>query len=54
MLIAGELADLRLLTERTKGQLFESQQREKTLIRKLAAKDQETQDYVVSTVTIHS
>ncbi|CAG9858314.1 unnamed protein product [Phyllotreta striolata] len=42
----GELAELRQLTERTKGQLFESQQREKTLVRRLAAKEQETQDYV--------
>ncbi|XP_072391213.1 pre-mRNA-splicing regulator female-lethal(2)D [Diabrotica undecimpunctata] len=42
----GDLADLRLVNERIKGQLFESQQREKTLVRRLAAKEQETQDYV--------
>ncbi|XP_056639094.1 pre-mRNA-splicing regulator female-lethal(2)D [Diorhabda carinulata] len=42
----GELADLRQANERIKGQLLESQQKEKTLVRKLAAKEQETQDYV--------
>lgn len=46
--IAGELAELRQSAERTRVQLSESLQREKVLVRRLAAKEQETQDYVVS------
>lgn len=46
--IAGELAELRQSAERTRVQLTESLQREKVLVRRLAAKEQETQDYVVS------
>lgn len=46
--IAGELAELRQAAERTRVQLTESLQREKVLVRRLAAKEQETQDYVVS------
>ncbi|XP_065155167.1 pre-mRNA-splicing regulator female-lethal(2)D isoform X2 [Atheta coriaria] len=42
----GELSDLRQNYERTKVQLTESQQREKLLVRRLAAKEQEMQDYV--------
>lgn len=49
--LAGELNELRQSTERTRAQLSESQQREKVLVRRLAAKEQETQDYVVSTRT---
>lgn len=48
LVLAGELAELRQSTERTRTQLYESQQREKVLVRRLAAKEQETQDYVVS------
>lgn len=48
MLIAGELAELRQASERLKVQLLDSQQREKVLVRRLTAKEQETQDYVVS------
>lgn len=40
--------ELRQTTERTRVQLSESLQREKVLVRRLAAKEQETQDYVVS------
>ncbi|CAG9812448.1 unnamed protein product [Phaedon cochleariae] len=42
----GELADLRETHERAKAQLLDSQQREKVLVRRLTAKEQETQDYV--------
>ncbi|KAK9743664.1 WTAP/Mum2p family [Popillia japonica] len=42
----GELAELRLTADRSRCQLTESQQREKVLVRRLAAKEQETQDYV--------
>lgn len=46
--ITGELVELRQTTEKTRVQLSESLQREKVLVRRLAAKEQETQDYVVS------
>jgi hypothetical protein len=46
--IAGELEDLRQTTDKTRNQLNESQQRERVLMRRLTAKEQETQDYVVS------
>lgn len=49
--LTGELTELRQTAERTRAQLCESQQREKVLVRRLAAKEQETQDYVVSTRT---
>ncbi|KAJ8973182.1 hypothetical protein NQ317_007158 [Molorchus minor] len=42
----GELADYRQASERMRVQLLDSQQREKVLVRRLAAKEQETQDYV--------
>ncbi|KAG5896947.1 hypothetical protein JTB14_024794 [Gonioctena quinquepunctata] len=42
----GELTDLQQANERVKAQLIDSQQREKVLIRRLTAKEQETQDYV--------
>lgn len=45
----GELAELRLLTEKMKHQLSESQQKEKFLVRRVAVKEQESQDLVVST-----
>lgn len=47
-MVAGELAELRQTTDRMRAQLTESQHREKVLVRRLAAKEQETQDYVVS------
>ncbi|XP_018327965.1 pre-mRNA-splicing regulator female-lethal(2)D [Agrilus planipennis] len=42
----GEIADLRQALEKARAQLSESQQREKVLVRRLAAKEQETQDFV--------
>ncbi|EFA08115.1 pre-mRNA-splicing regulator female-lethal(2)D [Tribolium castaneum] len=42
----GELEDLRQTTDKTRNQLNESQQRERVLMRRLTAKEQETQDYV--------
>lgn len=47
--LAGELTDLRQANDRMRLQLTDSQQREKVLVRRLTAKEQETQDYVVST-----
>jgi len=44
--IAGEIADLRQSIEKLRAQLSDSQQREKVLVRRLAAKEQETQDLV--------
>lgn len=54
MVLAGEVTELRQTNERTRSQLAESQQREKVLVRRLAAKEQETQDYVVSTTATAS
>lgn len=48
VLITGELAELRQAAERTRVQFLDSQQREKVLVRRLAAKEHETQDCVVS------
>lgn len=45
--VAGELAALRDGEERLRSLYAESQQREKVLVRRLAAKEQEMQDYVV-------
>lgn len=42
------MVDLRQTNDKIKSQLNESQQREKVLVRRLTAKEQETQDYVVS------
>ncbi|KAJ8923188.1 hypothetical protein NQ315_001742 [Exocentrus adspersus] len=42
----GELAELRQTSERLRAQLLDSQQRERVLVRRLTAKEQETQDYV--------
>uniref|UniRef100_V5GU83 Pre-mRNA-splicing regulator n=1 Tax=Anoplophora glabripennis TaxID=217634 RepID=V5GU83_ANOGL len=50
----GELAELRQTSERLKAQLLDSQQREKVLVRRLTAKEQEMQDYVVSSNCRHS
>uniref|UniRef100_A0A1Y1M7G6 BMERB domain-containing protein n=1 Tax=Photinus pyralis TaxID=7054 RepID=A0A1Y1M7G6_PHOPY len=44
----GDIADLRQTLEKAQLQLSESQQREKVLVRRLAAKEQESQDLVVS------
>ncbi|CAH0564806.1 unnamed protein product [Brassicogethes aeneus] len=41
----GELLELRQQSERVRLQLQDSQQREKVLVRRLTAKEQETQDY---------
>lgn len=46
--IAGENTEQRQMIEKLKAQLSESQQREKMMVRRLAAKEQETQDYMVS------
>lgn len=48
LVLAGLLAESRQSAERSRTQLGESQQREKVLVRRLAAKEQEMQDYVVS------
>lgn len=53
VLIAGELTELRQAADRTRTQLLDSQQREKVLVRRLTAKEQEMQDYVVSIVIIN-
>lgn len=45
--VAGETAALRDSEERLRTLYAESQQREKVLVRRLAAKEQEMQDYVV-------
>lgn len=50
LVLAGELEDLRQTADRTRTQLSESQQRERVLMRRLTAKEQETQDYVVSSL----
>ncbi|XP_076272843.1 pre-mRNA-splicing regulator female-lethal(2)D [Rhynchophorus ferrugineus] len=42
----GEILDLRQANDRLRGQVHDSQQREKMLVRRLTAKEQETQDYV--------
>ncbi|XP_060522203.1 pre-mRNA-splicing regulator female-lethal(2)D [Cylas formicarius] len=42
----GEIVELRQSTDRLKPQLLDAQQREKVLMRRLTAKEQETQDYV--------
>ncbi|XP_050297768.1 pre-mRNA-splicing regulator female-lethal(2)D [Anthonomus grandis grandis] len=42
----GDLHELRQSSERIKSQLQEAQQREKMLVRRLTAKEQETQDYL--------
>lgn len=47
MVVAGETAALRESEEKQKALYAESQQREKVLVRRLAAKEQEMQDYVV-------
>lgn len=46
---AGSLEKTKEIEERIKQQYSESQHREKVLVRRLAAKEQEIQDYVVST-----
>ncbi|XP_044758730.1 pre-mRNA-splicing regulator female-lethal(2)D [Coccinella septempunctata] len=43
----GELAELRQVAEKMKQQLSESQQREKFLVRRIAVKEQESQDLVL-------
>ena len=50
MVVAGDLAELKQTNERVRGQVAESQYREKVLVRRLAVKEQETQDLVVSTI----
>lgn len=42
----GELAELRQTNDKIKAQLVDSQHREKVLVRRLTAKEQETQDFV--------
>jgi len=46
--LAGDSLELRQDNDRLRNQLLEAQQREKLLVRRLTAKEQETQDYVVS------
>lgn len=46
--LAGDVHELRQANDRIRSQLHEAQQREKLLVRRLTAKEQETQDYVVS------
>lgn len=46
---AGSLEKAKEVEDRIKQQYAESQHREKVLVRRLAAKEQEIQDYVVST-----
>lgn len=53
VVVAGEVAGLREAAERARGLHQESQQREKVLVRRLAAKEQEMQDYVVSSTSLH-
>lgn len=48
--IAGENNEQRQTIDKLKAQLSEIQQREKTMVRRLAAKEQEMQDYMVSKV----
>ncbi|XP_022916527.1 pre-mRNA-splicing regulator female-lethal(2)D [Onthophagus taurus] len=50
----GELLEYRQIAERAKVQLGESQQREKALIRRLAAKEQEAHDYVCQVTELKS
>ena len=45
----GSLEKAKEVEDRIKQQYAESQHREKVLVRRLAAKEQEIQDYVVST-----
>lgn len=47
----GELAELRQAADKMKQQLSDSQQREKFLVRRIAVKEQESQDLVVSSNT---
>lgn len=49
---AGSLEKAKEVEDRIKQQYAESQHREKVLVRRLAAKEQEIQDYVVSTLII--
>lgn len=48
MVCAGSLEKAKEIEDRVKQQYAESQHREKVLVRRLAAKEQEIQDYVVS------
>lgn len=48
---AANLEKAKEAEEKTKQQYAESQHREKVLVRRLAAKEQEIQDYVVSKLT---
>lgn len=48
ILCAGSLEKAKEIEDRIKQQYAESQHREKVLVRRLAAKEQEIQDYVVS------
>lgn len=52
-MVAGEALEQRQASERLRAQLAESQQREKVLVRRLAAKEQETQDLAVSSSLPH-
>lgn len=47
MVVAGETAALHETDERHRALYADSLQREKVLVRRLAAKEQEMQDYVV-------
>lgn len=46
--LAGDIHELHQTNVRIQSQLHEAQQREKMLVRRLTAKEQETQDYMVS------
>lgn len=48
MSIAGNIASLRESTEKYRQQYGEASHREKILVRRLASKEQEIQEYVVS------
>lgn len=48
LICAGSLEKAKEAEDRIKQQYAESQHREKVLVRRLAAKEQEIQDYVVS------
>lgn len=50
MVVAGEAAQLRESDERHRALYADSQQREKVLVRRLAAKEQEMHDYVVRSI----
>lgn len=49
---AGSLEKAKEIEDRIKQQYAESQHREKVLVRRLAAKEQEIQDYVVSSLIL--